>query len=334
MNMKISTLRKSIRKLIIEMSVYDLIGKRKLHGKNFTVLQGELDPSKLSRLEQKSSGDFAPKPNGLWYGCDDSWIQYVNEPSNEMKSFKRGRSHLYSLEMNYTSIEEPNKTAVCKIDNDEDFDRFTELYVSEGRFSSPDWRKFAEDFGGIEFCPLPTGPMWLRGYDVDSGCIWNGSAINSSELLEHDPSSEAKPKPNSIGHAFDMYPKIYEAFCDYRDIDEQGFVEGEPPWNKSVKEFIKEHGELPYDKDDWGYRFNDVAAASVMLEFLSDPSETCFHGITYSSIDIDEAYEKLQRAFREFEVLEPEDLENLAETMSDNRSMDASIGVSDYSDWY
>lgn len=335
MNIRISRLRESIRRVIVEMSVYDKIGNRKLQGKNFAVLQSELDTSKLSGLAQATSEEFTPKPNGLWYGCDDGWIQYVNDPSNRMKDFKKHRTHVYTLEINYTTLENPSRNAVCKIDSDEELDKFMNEYApSGGRFSSPDWLEFSKHFGGIEFCPLSSGPMWIRGYDVDSGCIWNGAAIQSSELILHDPDSAAKPKATSIGHAFELYPEIYETFCEYRDIDEQGFEKGLPYWSKSIEEFINEHGELPQDKDGWGYRFNDVAAASVMLEFLSDPSDTCFHRITYSSIDIDEAYEKLQKAFKEFGVSEPDNLEGDAENMSDNRDMDAAIGVSDYSQWY
>ena len=334
MRIKLTSLRRAIKRVLLEMSVYDMVGKRKLHGKNITVIRGELDLNKLSGLEQKSSSDFSPKPNGLWYGCDDSWIQYVNEPDNEMKSFKKGRSHLYTLELNYTTIQTPNNSAVCKIDNDDDFEQFLELYGGDGRYSSPDWNRFSKDFGGVEFCPLPTGPMWIRGYDVDSGCIWNGGAIKSSELLMHDPDAAPKPKPNTIGHAFELYPEIYESFCDYRDIDQQGFREGGENWGMSIEEFLEKHGEVPHDQDDWGYRFNDVTAATMMLQFIHDPNNTAFHGITYSSIDIDQAYERLQRAFREFNVEEPDDLENQADSMSDNRSMDEEIGVTDYSDWY
>ena len=211
-----------------------------------------------------------------------------------MGQFKKGRAFLYRLEVNYTTIDSPNKVAVCKIDNDEAFQKFVEQYVEPEQ--SPDWVTFANMFGGIEFCPLPAGPMWLRGYDVDQGCIWNQAAIKSDKLLYHDPSNEIKPKPTSIGQAFEMYPDIYELFTDYHDIDMSGYVpDHDAYWSEmSVEEFIQKEYTDPEDSSFWrsGY-YNDIDRALIALKVLSEDGLD-LSSLTYSSVDLEKVAETVE----------------------------------------
>ena len=174
-------IRKYVRNILSELSVFDYKTQPSDEGEILTVLKTKLDLNQLDSVEQPD-GEYTPKPHGLFYGCGDEWIRYVKDPDNQMAEFRRGRAFLYKLDIRYTTIDKPDPGAVCKIDSDQAFEKFTEMYVSDDVMSrtsiaSPDWERFANDFGGVEFCPLPSGPMWLRGYDVDQGCVWNKSAV-------------------------------------------------------------------------------------------------------------------------------------------------------------
>ena len=273
-----------------------------------TVLQSELDVDKLNNVEQPS-GDFTPKPHGLFYACGDEWLRYVKDPDNMMGQFKKGRAFLYRLEVKYTTIDKPVKTAVCKIDSDEAFKKFVEQYVEPEQ--SPDWVTFANLFGGIEFCPLPAGPMWLRGYDIDQGCVWNKAAIKSNKLLFHDPSNEIKPKPT-----------------DYHDIDERGYVPGHDAyWSEmSVQEFIDKEYTDPGDSGFWrsGY-YSDIDRALIALAILSEDGLS-ISSLTYSGVDLDQVAKTVEEACKQWGVMMPEDLEDKLSDMQWNRDVDAEIG--------
>lgn len=318
-------IRRYVRNIITELSVFDYKSQPPNEGENLTVLKTKLDLNQLSAVKQPT-GDFTPKPNGLFYGCGDEWIRYVKNPDNVMGQFKKGRAFLYRLEVNYTTIDSPNKVAVCKIDNDDAFQKFVEQYVEPEQ--SPDWVTFANMFGGIEFCPLPAGPMWLRGYDVDQGCIWNQAAIKSDKLLYHDPSNEIKPKPTSIGQAFEMYPDIYELFTDYHDIDMSGYVpDHDAYWSEmSVEEFIQKEYTDPEDSSFWrsGY-YNDIDRALIALKVLSEDGLD-LSSLTYSSVDLEKVAETVEEACKQWGVMMPEDLEDKLDDMQWNRDVDAEIG--------
>ena len=326
------TLRKYVRRLLTELSVFDYKTQPADEGELLTVLQTELNVEKLNNIEQPS-GDFTPKPHGLFYACGDEWLRYVKDPQNMMGQFKRGRAFLYRLEVNYSTIDKPNANAVCKIDSDETFEKFTAKYVKDEQMSrtsvsSPDWRAVADDFAGIEFCPLPRGPRWLSGYDIDQGCVWNKAAIKSHKLLFHDPSNEIKPKPTSIGQAFEMYPEIYELLSDAHDIDDRGYVPGhDAMWkDMSVQKFIDDEYEDPSSYSFWqsGY-YSDIDRAIMALGILSEDGLS-LGSLTYSGVDLDEVAEEIKEACKRFDVMLPEDLEDRISDMQWNRDVDAEIG--------
>jgi len=321
------TLRKYVRNLLTELSVFDYKTQPADEGELLTVLQSELDVEKLNNIEQPT-GEFTPKPHGLFYACGDEWLRYVKNPDNMMGQFKKGRAFLYRLEVNYTTIDKPDANAVCKIDSDEAFEKFTSIYVKGESFASPDWHAVADEFAGIEFCPLPHGPRWLSGYDIDQGCVWNKAAIKSHKLLFHDPSNEIKPKPASIGQAFEMYPEIYELLVDTHDIDDRGYVPGnDPMWSEmSVEEFIDQEYEDPGSSNFWrsGY-FSDIDRAIMALAVVKEDGLD-LGMLTYSSVDLDDVAKQVEEACKKFGVMMPEDLEDKISDMQWNRDVDEQIG--------
>ena len=109
MRVKLPRLKNIIRNVLLEMSVYsDPIPQ----GATVTILENELDISKLDKIQQ----DLEPniKPKGLFYGCGSEWADFVNNPSNEMGSWHKKGKFMYSLKVKYTSLDKPDQGAVLK----------------------------------------------------------------------------------------------------------------------------------------------------------------------------------------------------------------------------
>ena len=124
------------------------------------------------------------KPRGLWFACGIDWIVFTRE---EYMGGFRGRDYLYHLDLNYTSFTEldsgvDTSRKVLEVTSQADVDRIERDY---GANRLVDWDKFSQDFGGIQICPihLVGGTSWGRWWDVDSGCVWESAAINSSVQL-------------------------------------------------------------------------------------------------------------------------------------------------------
>lgn len=150
-------------------------------------------------FEQPQATDH--KPRGIWYGIADSWIDWcIGEHF--------GGIHQYIYEV----VVDEDK--ILKIDNISDFERFEdehndipewrkELREAEGfsafdfhlprmfsrRFDSMNYRKVAENFGGIEISPYQWDKrlesMWYYGWDCASGCIWKPDTIKNLRLFAY-----------------------------------------------------------------------------------------------------------------------------------------------------
>ena len=138
------------------------------------------------RQDNKSS---IGKPNGLWYGCGNSWIEWCLA-----EDFGLGWKYIHEIEIDVNKIK--------LIDNVADFDLFSEKFglhdeyyshfVNQSfrtRYDYIDW-KCLESLGfmGIEINPylwerrLNNG-MWFYGWDCASGCIWNAKAVKNVKLI-------------------------------------------------------------------------------------------------------------------------------------------------------
>lgn len=121
------------------------------------------------------------KPKGLWYGFDDSWIDWVK---NEVPEWLGDN--------NFELIVSTNR--ILSIDSDKELIEFTEKYADKnsniGSFinnSMIDWKKVSKDYAGIEI-PIYLHNMrlsvfWYYGWDCASGCIWDTSIIKKINKL-------------------------------------------------------------------------------------------------------------------------------------------------------
>ena len=120
------------------------------------------------------------KPDGLWYACGDSWIEWTK--SQEPGWLEKSK---YLYEISTTS-------RVLVINTPEKFGAFEKEYIYTGPgaykdIRKIDWARVAKDHAGIEICPYredyPWESNWYDGWDVASGCIWDSSGIEEIKLI-------------------------------------------------------------------------------------------------------------------------------------------------------
>ena len=131
------------------------------------------------------------KPTGLWYSCYSSWYKYLID--NDWKG--RLADYIYKLNIKNKTLTDINNKDINKllvINNEKDFEQFEKKYLKP---SAPvrrlgkrwiNWRKVANDFGGIEICPYFSEKReiaWYYPWDVASGCIWNLNIVKNTELI-------------------------------------------------------------------------------------------------------------------------------------------------------
>ena len=313
MKIKINKLRNIVHNVLLEMSVYnDPIPS----GSTVTILESELDISKLDNIQQ----DLEPniKPKGLFYGCGSEWADFVNNPSNEMSSWHKKGKFMYSLKIKYTSLDKPDRGAVLKIDSDEKFEEFLKSF--DTGYDLIEWNFVASNFGGIELCPLPDGPMWLRTWDVSQGCVWNKKAIVDYKLMSQS---------NKImSQVLQQYPQMDEDL-EYFEYNYPG-----AGWeNLTIKDFLDEYEGWVDNKGDWedGWLDNRTSALVALQCLIYDGNENRmgWENLAYSGLDFNDIYEMTEKACKRYNIKVPPGLEDVADDLQDNQDQDRDLG----SDW-
>lgn len=117
------------------------------------------------------------KPVGLWYGIDDSWLNWCEQ---EMPGWVGDSFYKLDVDIKRMLVLQPDQ-----------LDEFTEEYgvpppwpSPEGgspRFCYIDWMRVSERWSGIEIPVYSYGHrmdlMWYYGWDVACGVIWDQRAL-------------------------------------------------------------------------------------------------------------------------------------------------------------
>ena len=140
-------------------------------------------------VKQGPPKPFMGKPNGLWYSCGDSWIDWL---ADEMPGWLNQTNYLYRIELG---------ADVYQISNTDEFEEFERKYASVPKeiadmgiggdldmMSSIDFSAVQRDgYTGVEICPyLPDKrfeSQWYYPWDVASGCIWDSKGARKIELI-------------------------------------------------------------------------------------------------------------------------------------------------------
>lgn len=131
---------------------------------------------------------YAAKPNGLWYGIDNSYINFwFDQQGIDILNGK----HIFDLDikpdsfiMCYQIISfrvQDLKDKILVIESEDDVimlsSNFKSQYSNDTEELFIDWQSFSSIFGGIEirhFDPsLRFIYSWYSYFDCDGGCIWN-----------------------------------------------------------------------------------------------------------------------------------------------------------------
>lgn len=106
------------------------------------------------------------KPRGLWYSFDGDWLSWC-----ESEQPDRIGPHWYAVEF---APEARIRTVSTPMELRHLHDEFG------GSAFGIDWRRVAQAYDAIEIVPYlwsmrlsPEAP-WYYGWDVASGCVWNG----------------------------------------------------------------------------------------------------------------------------------------------------------------
>jgi len=159
-----------------------------------------IGPNDRIRMEQNDSlyiytnsmggqQDIGMKPKGLWYACGTEWLEWIISNEPEWK-----KPHIFKLTINPSNV--------LIISNGNEFDEFEKEYgkthgdkfgknilnvFEKEKTAYIDWYKVAQNYGGIEISPYQyskrSNSMWYYGWDVASGCIWNGTAITKVQKI-------------------------------------------------------------------------------------------------------------------------------------------------------
>ena len=125
------------------------------------------------------------KPEGLWYGCGTTWLDWLSHYSTGAGS---NETQIWSLKIDMSKVK--------SITTKKDLQKFSYMYADYSEYSgrgptTMDWNRASQKFSGIECCHYPvtndisslTKFMWYFALDAASGCIWDTSAITNSMLV-------------------------------------------------------------------------------------------------------------------------------------------------------
>lgn len=162
-------------------------------------LSTEIIDSKSNNIKQDK---FYLKPNGLWYGCGNSFMKWIikeNIIGNYVND--QGIKYIYKLKLDkesFTSIDKRDPKKILHLKNSLDLKKFTKKYgykPEDYDTTSINWANVGKDYAGIEISPyqkkfdniknekLKKQFWWYQSWDVASGCIWKPKIIKKCKLL-------------------------------------------------------------------------------------------------------------------------------------------------------
>lgn len=173
-------LRHYIRSLLFETN-FPLAGGDKMRIHHSRPGSRKEETPQISGFSQ----EIGPKPNGLWYECQDgsstSWKEFCEFGLT-------GGASRYDSSYNVAL----NDYNILFIPDEHHFEKFYKMYSvnppydpdgSKGFDKLIDWPLVADHYAGIEICPYLSNKrhdddsFWYYGWDVASGCVWDPAGI-------------------------------------------------------------------------------------------------------------------------------------------------------------
>ena len=166
----------------------------------------------LTNLVSSQKNHYGFKPQGLWLGLGDNWLQYIKD--NDMTDWISEYCSAFSIELG---------SNILILKDKEDYVNFTKRYSKNS--SNIKWEVVARKYDGIvAYQPrrfaLDRSLSWTYGWDITSACIWNSEGIKDiDEILNgcNDESFESFKRGGIINN-----PNFKEWFGDSKVVDEKG----------------------------------------------------------------------------------------------------------------
>lgn len=124
------------------------------------------------------------KPNGLWYSLADEWTEWC---WGNMPEWVKKHSH-------YLDIDQSKMLVIETLEDLQKFeDRFS-VNLTISKYISLNWEKVSLSYSGIEIrnyhqlknqsSQLDYKRLWMYGWDVNGGCVWDLSCIKKIRTVE------------------------------------------------------------------------------------------------------------------------------------------------------
>ena len=147
----------------------------------------------LTNLVSSQKNHYGFKPQGLWLGLGDNWLQYIKD--NDMTDWISEYCSAFSIELG---------SNILILKDKEDYVNFTKRYSKNS--SNIKWEVVAKKYDGIiAYAPrrfaFDRSLSWTYGWDITSACIWNSEGIKDiDEILNgcNDESFESFKRGGKI----------------------------------------------------------------------------------------------------------------------------------------
>lgn len=177
--------------MIKSKSKFPITSFKNYNDKKYYILSTvALKPEEIES-DSKNQGKVDWKPTGLWFGKGNEWVWFLTEIYSDY-AMKNAVAFLKSYHKIY-EIELKPQANMLKIKTKKSAIEFTKEYgiPIKSRYSFYkwsyliDWQKVARKYDGIENRDLMWAFdfMWLRGWDVSGGCLFNNKPVQSLKLV-------------------------------------------------------------------------------------------------------------------------------------------------------
>jgi len=146
----------------------NVIGTRSVNTDNNTI--------DLNRTYEQSNN--WSKPNGLWYQINGKWNRLCNINNREAE-YRNYKKHDVFQIKKYNITLNIDFTDILILDTRDKVVDFSEKYGNGEFFVN--WKNVVEHYKGIEIPNYKSVNYykWMNGWDIDSGCIWDLTAIKN-----------------------------------------------------------------------------------------------------------------------------------------------------------
>lgn len=166
---------------LYDMDIYDT------YEEGIEELFGHVKNLELDSNREYKQSEKRPKPDGLWYCYDYSWIYFlrINEYIDEKGFSKMDENSNSVFNVNAVTVAEiPENLNILSLMYESELRKFSGEYVAEGISDknsynnwSHNWKRVSEKYDGIEILePIVSNRDFYLSihWDIPSGCIWKG----------------------------------------------------------------------------------------------------------------------------------------------------------------